>query len=256
MTKALNNPNVDISKHKNTIALSFGGNKTLVFDRDIKAGRGNLYGVDIIPLNETVQIALDYPSLHAQLGHPNDQVVQATAKHLGIEYRGSPTLCEACAQSKIRIKNIPKETTHKLATHPGGRIMFDISSVQAISHAGNKFWLLIMDEFTGYCWSYFLRFKSDLVYEMVEWIKRFQREHNHLVKFIRCDNAGENHKLLHEVKRELTHCPKFEFTAPNTPQQNGRVERKFATLYGKVRSMLNAAKFPQTLRHALWAHAV
>jgi hypothetical protein len=47
----------------------------------------------------------------------------------------------------------------------------------------------------------------------------------------------------------------FEFTAPNTPQQNGKVERKFATLYGKVRSMLNSAKLTPWLRGQFWAYA-
>ena len=45
----------------------------------------------------------------------------------------------------------------------------------------------------------------------------------------------------------------FEYSAPDTPQQNGRVERKFATLYGRVRSMLNAAHLPAYLRSGLWA---
>ena len=45
----------------------------------------------------------------------------------------------------------------------------------------------------------------------------------------------------------------FEFTAPDTPQQNGRVERKFATLDGRVRAMLNRAHLPKAIRHKLWA---
>jgi hypothetical protein len=34
----------------------------------------------------------------------------------------------------------------------------------------------------------------------------------------------------------------FEFTAPDSPQQNGKVERKFATLYGRVQAMINDAE--------------
>ena len=45
----------------------------------------------------------------------------------------------------------------------------------------------------------------------------------------------------------------FEFTAPYTPEMNGKIERKFATLYGKARSMLNAAKLPNHLKKGLWA---
>jgi hypothetical protein len=47
---------------------------------------------------------------------------------------------------------------------------------------------------------------------------------------------------------------KFEFTAPDS-QKNGKVERKFATLYGRVRAMLNEAGFNWPLRHAMWAYA-
>ena len=32
---------------------------------------------------------------------------------------------------------------------------------------------------------------------------------------------------------------RFQFSAPGTPQQNGVVERAFATLYGRVQAMLN-----------------
>ena len=45
----------------------------------------------------------------------------------------------------------------------------------------------------------------------------------------------------------------FECTAPNAPQQNGRVERRFATLHGRVRSMLNAARLSEEFRRGLWA---
>jgi CRISPR/Cas system CMR-associated protein Cmr5 small subunit len=45
----------------------------------------------------------------------------------------------------------------------------------------------------------------------------------------------------------------FEFSAPYKPEQNGKIERKYATLYGKARTMLNWGKFPQHLRNGLWA---
>ena len=45
----------------------------------------------------------------------------------------------------------------------------------------------------------------------------------------------------------------FKYTAVNTPQQNGRVERKFATLYERVRAMVNGARLNRKLRGGLWA---
>jgi hypothetical protein len=46
---------------------------------------------------------------------------------------------------------------------------------------------------------------------------------------------------------------KFEFTAPDSPQQIGKIKRKFATLYGSVRATLNSAEFTPTLRNVMWA---
>jgi hypothetical protein len=67
-----------------------------------------------------------------------------------------------------------------------------------------------------------------------------------------CDNSGENIRLQSLVYADRTLAVRFELTAPYTPEQNGMVERKYATLYGKVRAMLNWAKFPTSLRQLLW----
>ena len=45
----------------------------------------------------------------------------------------------------------------------------------------------------------------------------------------------------------------FEYTAPQTPQQNGIVERLFATLSGKTRAMMNHAGFTTEMRSFHWA---
>jgi hypothetical protein len=71
-------------------------------------------------------------------------------------------------------------------------------------------------------------------------IKHLKQTENIEVKVLRCDNAGEN-------KATETMCIaeglgiKYEYTAPDTPQHTGRVESKLATLYGRMRSMMNAA---------------
>eukprot|EP00980_Cylindrotheca_fusiformis_P022688 scaffold9579_cov84-Cylindrotheca_fusiformis.AAC.1 len=72
------------------------------------------------------------------------------------------------------------------------------------------------------------------------------------VLFLRCDNAGENKATQSLFKEKNVHL-KFEYTAPNTPQHNGKVERKFATFYGRVHAMLNGAGLQGELRDKLWA---
>ena len=40
----------------------------------------------------------------------------------------------------------------------------------------------------------------------------------------------------------------IEYTAPYTPQQNGKVERAFPTLFSRAHASCNGAKLPTTLR--------
>jgi hypothetical protein len=87
--------------------------------------------------------------------------------------------------------------------------------------------------------------KSDLSKIITKWLKQFEIEYNTKVKYFRCDNAGENTKFKEEIS-VIGHYI-FEFTAPNSPQQNGKVERKLSTLYNKVHSLLNAARLPEKL---------
>ena len=72
------------------------------------------------------------------------------------------------------------------------------------------------------------------------------------VKMIRMDNGGKNKFLQKSLKQEEFDID-FQYTEAGTPQQNGRVEQKFATLYEKVRSILNLARITQGLCHKLWA---
>jgi hypothetical protein len=89
--------------------------------------------------------------------------------------------------------------------------------------------------------------------KMITLIKQL-RSKGITVKIIRCDNAGENVSFQKEAE-ELNLGLVFEYTAPDTPQQNGRVERKFQTLYGRVRAMLFGFGLDFLEIKKLWAEA-
>ena len=76
----------------------------------------------------------------------------------------------------------------------------------------------------------------------------------YVVKKIRCDNAVEN-KLLEQMSIDNLLGIKFEYISPGSPQFNGRVERKFAILFGRVRTLLNAANLTIDIRNGLWFEA-
>jgi hypothetical protein len=97
-----------------------------------------------------------------------------------------------------------------------------------------------------------MRRKGELIDQMIKFMRKLKAEDSSKVKYIRLDNAGENLGLKSRIEAEGFSI-KLEFTSLETPEQNGQVERSFATLWGRVRAMLNRSGVPQELREKLWA---
>jgi transposase InsO family protein len=98
---------------------------------------------------------------------------------------------------------------------------------------------LIVDDYTDYCWSFLLKNKLNLKVKITT-LSTDLKIANRNVKFIRCDNAGENMTMKNDPEFKSFGI-KFEFSGPRTPQRNGKIERKFQTLYGRIREMLHEA---------------
>ena len=86
--------------------------------------------------------------------------------------------------------NVPQAASHT-AISPAQSLFLDISSVNHRFLGGNKFWLLIVDDFTHMKWSFFLKAKSDLSDTVLRFLAKLCG-HNFTPNFIRLDNAGEN----------------------------------------------------------------
>jgi hypothetical protein len=88
------------------------------------------------------------------LGHCGEVSARLTGKALVYEVIGAFDTCEACSIGKAKQKNINKHWKGGFSI-PGERRYVDISSIQGASFGGAKFWALAVDEYLGYCWSYF-----------------------------------------------------------------------------------------------------
>jgi hypothetical protein len=187
------------------------------------------------------------------MGHVNERFLRETARYYGIPLYGTLDPCVHCSLANIRHSPIPKKQQSIRHFKPMEKFYIDVSKFAHPSIAGSKYWLLIVDDATDFTWSFFLKDKSESTIQMLSFLKH-QFHKGFSPKIIRLDNSGENQKLkqLTTIKGlPLT----YEFTAPGTPQQNGRVERKFSVLYSYMRSMLQNAQLPQDIRQKLWAEA-
>ena len=238
------------------------GKTTILFDKMMKTNKGFILGVDMMPTTRKSCVAtlsldkgksVSKKTLHGLLTHVGEETSHKTADYYGWKITGVGEICDNCATAKARQKNLQK-STNKKSEIAGERLFIDISSVKGESYSGSKYWLLVLDDCTDHIWSYFLTAKSHTRTEMILLLKELLAKYGKVVKYIRCDNAGENKALEKECKVQGLGI-QFEYTAPGTPQHNGRVERKFATLYVRVRSMLNEANLEQTRRTGLWTEA-
>ena len=255
----------------NNIRLDYPDGSHIVFDRRIKTKDGWVAGVDIVPLvTEMAKLSedkktkaakaakskvksIDVNELHQALTHPSERVTRTTGKALNMKVTGTFKPCEDCLIGKAKRANISKAPATR-ATEPGERISIDISSPKPTSIGGKKHWLLAVDDYSDFSWSYFLKKKSELKDHIIGLIKELKAKHGISVKTIRLDNSGENNALEKLCKQEGLGI-KFEYTAPGTPQQNGRVERKFQTLYGRFRSSLLGSGTKGAFKKRLWAEA-
>jgi hypothetical protein len=228
------------------------------FDRKVGTPRGHVFATTLIPATNyeiaQVNLPIGYEKAHQLLGHPGQNKLLGTAERLGwILAAKTEKECEDCLKGKARRLNLNKEAKNK-SIKAGERLMIDISSVKnSDKKQVGRYWLLIVDEATDMKWSFFLKKKSNQVPVLMGFIKKlFNSGYN--VKYIRCDNAGENISLKESIDKEGLSI-KFEFTARMTPQQNGKVERAFATLYGRMRAMMNGAGWSDSMKQGYWIEA-
>jgi hypothetical protein len=60
---------------------------------------------------------------------------------------------------------------------------------------GSKFWLLMVDDTTGLAWLCMLKKKSNTTKEVMLFLRRMKARGTP-VKYIRCDNSGDNKDLM------------------------------------------------------------
>ncbi|GJU45283.1 retrovirus-related pol polyprotein from transposon TNT 1-94 [Tanacetum coccineum] len=128
--------------------------------------------------------------------------------------------------------------------------LFGPSAVQ--SYKGNFYTLVIVDDYSRYTWTRFLKHKNEDFDHFEILSKKIQVQKGCLIISIR---TGHGREFDDEVQfgafcdaNGITH----NFLAPRTPQSNRVVERKNRTLQEMARTMLNEQSIPQKI----WCNAV
>ena len=129
---------------------------------------------------------------------------------------------------------------------PGERLYLDTSGPYKISFGGSNYWFMAVDDATRYKYTGFGKHKSDIGEFAISVFNKVKSA-NHTVKFVRCDNAGENVNQLQDACEGITGIT-MEYTAPYTPEQNGVVERAFASVRNRGYALMIDARLTKAAK--------
>jgi transposase InsO family protein len=160
--------------------------------------------------------------------------------------------CEACQASKK--VGAPNHAKNIITTaRPLEMLLMDLfGPVTYISIAGNKYVLVIIDDYSCFTWVFFLQDKGENQEVLKKFLKSAQNEFDAKVKKIRSDNGTEFKNTRVEDYHLDEEGIEHEFSATYTPQQNGVVEKKNRTVLEMARTMLDENKTSDRF----WAEAV
>ncbi|GJU69822.1 putative ribonuclease H-like domain-containing protein [Tanacetum coccineum] len=193
---------------------------------------------------------------HRRLGHVNFKNINKLVK--GHLVRGLPSkvfvndhTCVACKKGKQH-KASCKAKLDRIIRKPLELLHMDLFGPVSIESINKKrYCLVVTDDFSRFSWVFFLATKDETSEILCNLIIGLEKQLNHNVKIIRCDNRTEFKNL---VMNEF--CAnkgiKREFSVARTPQQNGVAKKKNITLIEAVRTMLADSLLPIPF----WAEAV
>ncbi|GJW16845.1 putative ribonuclease H-like domain-containing protein [Tanacetum coccineum] len=193
---------------------------------------------------------------HKRLGHVNFKNINKLVK--GHLVRGLPSkvfvndhTCVACKKGKQH-KASCKAKLDRIIRKPLELLHMDLFGPVSIESINKKrYCLVVTDDFSRFSWVFFLATKDETSEILCNLIIGLEKQLNHNVKIIRCDNGTEfkNHAMNELCAKKGI---KREFSVARTPQQNGVAERKNRTLIEAARTMLADSLLPIPF----WAEAV
>ena len=171
---------------------------------------------------------------HSRWGHPHLNQMNTMGNFFKIRLTGKLPSCAGCNVIKGRAMKTTK-TCRKSAINNGERLFIDTTGPYPKSRGGMKYWMVAVDDKSDKTWTYYSNTKKN----MIKFVKEIVTTINGLelkVKYIRCDNAGEHQQALQQFCKEKGII--MEYTAPNTPKQNARAEKKIQIWWQRAMTMM------------------
>nr|GEX91967.1 hypothetical protein [Tanacetum cinerariifolium] len=193
---------------------------------------------------------------HRRLSHLNFDTINLLSKNDIVV--GLPKLiffkdhlCSSCELGKAKRKSFHTKLTPSSKRQLQLLHMDLCGPMRVASINGKRYVLVIVDDYSRYTWTHFLRSKDETHEVLIDFLRLVQRGLQAQVRVIRTDKGTEFlNQTLHAYF--FAEENRYQTSVARTPKQNGVVERQNRTLIEAARTMLSAAKVPLIF----WAEAI
>ncbi|XP_036140851.1 uncharacterized protein LOC105835035 isoform X2 [Monomorium pharaonis] len=241
------------------LALIYDNNKALV-GKGIKNGSKYIIQSEITVDTCFESIAnircIDSAMLwHKRLAHLNPKYVDKLIKESLVENANKickgEIECDSCSMSKLAQKP-HKIIEYEVTSKPLELVYVDLCGpMPNDSIKGSRYMMVIVDDYTGMYFVYFLKHKSESLDYFIQFQKKFENRLETKIKSVRTDNGREF--INESFRKHLNESGiNHQKTMPFNPQSNGKVERANRVLLDRARTILNDSKLPSEF----WAEAI
>jgi histone deacetylase 1/2 len=211
---------------------------------------------DLYPLRlprHSAFVASSTPSValwHARLGHPGTRSLSRVLNNFNFQCnKSSFHTCHSCQVGKhVRLPFNP--SVHQ-TFFPFQIVHSDVWTSPVYSNSGYKYYVVLLDDFTHFVWTFPIRQKSEVFPIICNFFSYVRTQFGLHVLALQTDN-GKEYDSTAMRSFLANHGAVLRLSCPYTSQQNGKAERVLRTLNDCVRTMLIHSGAPLSF----WAEAL
>lgn len=187
---------------------------------------------------------------HLRLGHPGSASLSKVLGSFDFQCnKSAPHHCSACNVGKnVRL---PLHSSSSQTLFPFQLVHTDVWTSPIYSNSGYKYYVVFLDDFTHYIWTFPVRNKSEVFHTVRSFFVYAHTQFGIPVLALQTDNGKEYDSYALRSLLSL-HGAVLRLSCPYSSQQNGKAERILRTINDCVRTMLVHSAAPLSF----WAEAL
>jgi hypothetical protein len=179
---------------------------------------------------------------HRHLGYPGPDALSSLSRSSFIQCTSNKhDFCHACQLGKNT--RLPFCSSSHRAEHAFDLMHLDLWTSPVVSVSGSKYYLVILDDFIHYLWTFPLKLKSDTFTTLSNFFAYVSNQFGRKIKAIQCDNGREFDNSYTQIFL-LSNGTQLQMSCPYTSPQNGKVERIIHSINNVIRTLLIQASLP------------